>query len=66
MCKPLSLDDYITLSGKKKSYLAELIGVKVQTFRLKRKNPSKFTTAEFLILCKELGIEDMEEAKRVF
>ena len=66
MDRPQTLDDYITLSGKKKSYLAELLGMKPQTFRLKRKNPAKFTVSEFLVLYKELNIESIEEAKRVF
>lgn len=60
------LDDRISASGKKKSYLAERIGITVQTLRRKSKNEFPFTTDEVAGLCDELNISSMSEMQRIF
>ena len=60
------LDERISASGKKKSYLADQLGITVQTLRRKMKNDFAFTTDEVQDLCDVLGITDMSEMKRIF
>lgn len=60
------LDERISASGKKKSYLADQMGITVQTLRRKLKNEFAFTTDEVADLCDALGITDMAEMQRLF
>ena len=60
------LDERISASGKKKSYLADQLGITVQTLRRKLKNEFSFTTDEVSGLCDELDITDMSEMQRLF
>lgn len=60
------LDERISASGKKKSYLADQMGITVQTLRRKLKNEFSFTTDEVADLCDALGITDMAEMQRLF
>ena len=60
------LEEAIVNSGKKKSYLAEKLGITVQNFRLKCTNISDFRIKEVNILCSELGITDLEIKEKIF
>ena len=60
------LEEIISSSGKKKSYLAEKIGCSIQTLRLKCKNEYDFTTSEVDALCTELGITKLTEKEKIF
>ena len=60
------LDERISASGKKKSYLADQLGITVQTLRRKLKNEFSFTTDEVTGLCDELNITDMSEMQQLF
>ena len=52
------LDEYISKSGLKISYIAEKLGITVQSFGNKRKNLSSFKAAEIYVLCDLLNIGD--------
>ena len=52
------LDEYISKSGLKISYIAEKLGITVQSFCNKRKNLSSFKAAEIYVLCDLLNIGD--------
>lgn len=60
------LDERISASGKKKSYLADQLGITVQTLRRKIKNEFSFTTDEVTGLCDELDITDMSDMQLIF
>lgn len=60
------LDERISASGKKKSYLADRLGITVQTLRRKMKNEFSFTTDEVTGLCDELDITDMSDLQLIF
>lgn len=51
------LEKIILESGIKKTYLAEKLGISIQTLRLKIIGKSEFTMREVNILCQELGIK---------
>ena len=52
------LDEYIRKSGLKISFLAEKLGITVQSFGQKRNNMSNFKAAEIYVLCDLLNITD--------
>lgn len=60
------LEDLIKESGKKKSYLADKLGLSIQSFRLKCSNKSVFNTNEVAILCSELGITRLTDKEKIF
>lgn len=60
------LEDAIKESGKKKSYLADKLGITIQNFRLKCDNKSDFRTGEVAILCSELGITRLTDKEKIF
>lgn len=66
MGNPQYLDEIISLSGKKKGYLAERIGVTRQTFTKKIKDPSSFTSLQANILCEELNITKLSDRQKIF
>ena len=60
------LENRITKSGKKKTYLAEKCGITRQSFRSKCSNTSEFTASQVMILCEELEIKSLTERDRIF
>lgn len=60
------LENAIAASGKKKSYLADRIGVTRQTFSKKCKEPALFTNLQTEVLCNELNITKASERMKIF
>ncbi len=60
------LDKKIIESGKKLSYIANVLGISVQYFRLKRIGKISFNNEETDILCKELNIDNIYEKEEIF
>ncbi len=60
------LEEKIAQSGKKKSYLAEKVGLTLAGFRNCCTNKSEFRTGQVHILCQELNIESLEEKQAIF
>lgn len=53
-------------SGKKKSYLAQKVGLTRAGFRNCCINKSEFRTGQVQILCEELGITSLKEKQAIF
>ena len=66
MGNPQYLDEVIVASGKKRSYLANKLGVSRPTFAKKVKDPSSFTNLQTEILCSELNITKVSEKQKIF
>ena len=66
MVNTLYLEEKITASGKKKSFLADKIGCSRQYFYKKCNNEAPFTTDDVRILCDELNITKLAERKQIF
>lgn len=62
----LLLEERIKLSGKKKGYLAQVVGLSRQGFRNCCRNDAEFTTEQVKILCAELNITDLNEREAIF
>ena len=60
------LENIISQSGKKKTYLADQIGISVQSLRLKMNNELDFKSSEVAMLCKELGITQLTKKEKIF
>ena len=60
------LEEKITRSGLKKSYVAKAIGLSSYGLTLKIKNINEFKASEIEKLCILLGITDMEERCAIF
>jgi ribosome-binding protein aMBF1 (putative translation factor) len=60
------LEEAIKSSGIKKSYLADKLGISIQSLRLKVKGKSDFKTDEASILCQELGITRLTDKEKIF
>lgn len=60
------LEAKIKESGKKKTYLAEKIGLTYAGFRNCCLNKSEFRTGQVKKLCEELNIESLEERQAIF
>lgn len=60
------LGEKIRKSGKKKSYLAERLGISRAGFRNLCLGKSQFRTGQVQILCEELNIVDPEEKLSIF
>ena len=58
------LDEYIAKSGLKISFIAEKLGITVQSFGQKRNNVSSFKAAEIYVLCDLLNIK--EDRDKIF
>ena len=66
MVDTLLLEETIKKSGKKKTYLANKLGMSVQNLRLKINGESDFWTNEVTILCQELGITRLSDKEKIF
>lgn len=60
------LENKIQKSGKKKTYLAEKLGLSLQGFRNCCKNVAEFKTGHIQVLCEELDISTLEEKEAIF
>lgn len=60
------LKDIISKSGHKLEYLAEKCGITRQSLSNKITNRNLFNAREIDILCKELGINDLNEKELIF
>ncbi len=60
------LKDKIKKSGKKKGYLAAVLGVSRTTFYNLINNKAEFKASQIDILCEELGITTLTERKEIF
>lgn len=60
------LKDKIKESGKKKGYLAAVLGVSRATFCKLINNKAEFKASQIDALCKELGITTLVERKDIF
>ena len=60
------LESVIAESGKKKTYLADRLGISVQSLRLKINNTLDFKTGEVSVLCQELGITQLTRKEKIF
>lgn len=60
------LENLINESGIKKTFLAERLGISIQTLRMKIIGKSDFTIREVNILCKELGITKLSDKEKIF
>ena len=66
MVDTLLLEGVISESGKKKSYLADKVGISVQNLRLKMNNKLVFNSNEVTVLCEELGITRLTDKEKIF
>lgn len=60
------LESLISSSGKKKSYLADQLGISIQSLKLKIDNKSDFKTNEVAVLCRELDITRLTDKEKIF
>lgn len=60
------LEEEISKTGLKKSYLAEKCGCSMQALRLKIKGKYDFTNTQTDILCRELGITSLQKKEKIF
>ena len=60
------LEEKIAQSGKKKTYLAQKVGLSRAGFRNCCINKSEFRTGHVQILCEELGITSLKEKQAIF
>lgn len=60
------LEKAIKESGKTRTHLASKLGLSPQNFRLKCKGKLDFRLSEVVKLCKELGISEPDEMKKIF
>lgn len=60
------LEELISKSGKKKTYLADKCGCSVQTLRRKIQNDAIFNSDQIEALCIELNVTKLSEKERIF
>ena len=60
------LEEKITKSGLKKSYIAKAIGLSSYGLTLKIRNINEFKASEIEKMCILLGIDDLEERCAIF
>jgi hypothetical protein len=53
-------------SGKKKSYLAEKVGLSLAGFRNCLINKAEFKASQIAVLCEELNIIEYDEIRKIF
>lgn len=66
MTNTAELEELISKSGLKKSYIAKAIGLSRQGFKNKCDNKSPFTATEIKDLCVILNIEKLTDKERIF
>ena len=60
------LEGLIDKTGKKKSFLADQLGITIQSLKRKTSNKTDFKSSEVQILCQELGITSLTEKEKIF
>lgn len=60
------LEEKIRLSGLKKRFIAEKIGITPTTFSALLNNKAEFKTSQITALCQVLNIQDDAEIKAIF
>lgn len=60
------LEAKIKESGKKKTFIASIVGVTIQSFNDKIYNRTQFKASEIMAICDELGITDWSEKEAIF
>lgn len=60
------LENLISLSGVKKTYIAECLGCTIQTLRRKITGESDFTMKEADVICSCLGITKLSDKEKIF
>ena len=60
------LEAVIAESGYKKSYIARVLGIRIETLGRKIRNISNFTAREVDLLCEVLSITDLEQKEAIF
>lgn len=60
------LEDKISKSGKKKTYLAARVGLSLTGFRNCCVNKAEFKASQIQILCEELDIKTLKEKQSIF
>ena len=60
------LEKLITDSGLKKSYLADKLGISIQSLRLRIQNKYDFRSNEVTTLCQELNITKLTDKEKIF
>ena len=60
------LEKLINDAGIKKTFLAECLGISIQTLRLKIIGKYDFTIKEANIICEVLGIKSLVEKEKIF
>lgn len=60
------LEECIYASGKTKTYLANKMGITLQTLRNKCTNKSDFKLSEVDILCNEIGVKNAKDKNNIF
>ena len=60
------LEDKISQSGKKKTYLADKVGLSLAGFRNCCINKAEFKASQIQTLCEELEINDLNERQLIF
>ena len=66
MTNKAKLEDLITKSGLKKTFIAESLGISRQAFLNKINNKSLFTSEEIDTLCKMLNVKSLTEKEKIF
>lgn len=66
MVDTLLLEKAIKDSGLKKSYLAEKLGISIQSLRLRIQNDYDFRSNEVATLCQELNITKLTDKEKIF
>lgn len=66
MTDKAKLEDLITKSGLKKSFIADNLGISRQAFLNKVNNKSLFTSEEIDTLCKLLNVKSLTEKEKIF
>ena len=66
MTNTVLLEEKITKSGLKKSYIAKAIGLSPYGLTLKIQNVNEFKASEIEKMCILLGIDDLEERCAIF
>ena len=66
MTDTVALNEAIKISGLKKGFIAEKLGISRFAFQKKETNVTQFKVGEIDVLCKLLGITSLKEKDRIF
>lgn len=66
MNNTILLEEKIKASGKKKTYLAQKVGLSLTGFRNCIINKAEFKSTQINILCDELSISSLQEKESIF